>query len=188
MQIVVGVILLKTRAECIEKYGSDYFIDRKIEEGLLFKIDKGVYSEKKNVPDLALLSFKYPNAVLTMKSAFYFYGLTDVIPDVCDLATKRDAAKIRDKKVKQYFINNDFFDEGIEKADLKGYDIRIYGRERMLIELARYKSKLPFDYYKEIILNYRKILPKLNIQKIQDYALLSPKSNKVLDIIRMEVF
>lgn len=52
---------------------------------------------------------------------------------------------------------------GIEIADYKGYDIRIYNKERMLIELVRYKSKLPFDYYKEIILNYRKLLPRLDI-------------------------
>lgn len=56
-----------------------------------------------------------------------------------------------------------------------------------MIELVRYKSKLPFDYYKEIILNYRKLLPKLDIQKIQDYALMALKSNKVLEIIQMEV-
>ena len=50
----------------------------------------------------------------------------------------------------------------------------------------RYKSKLPFDYYKEIILNYRQVLPRLDIQKIQDYALITPKSNKVLEILQME--
>ena len=43
------------------------------------------------------------------------------------------------------------------------------------------------DYYKEIILNYRKLLPRLDIQKIQDYALIAPKSNKVLEILQMEV-
>ena len=57
----------------------------------------------------------------------------------------------------------------------------------MLIELVRYKSKLPFDYYKEIVLNYRKLLPQLNIQKVQDYALIAPKSNKVMDTLQMEV-
>lgn len=117
----------------------------------------------------------------------FFHGLTDVIPDECDLATKRDAAKIKDKRVKQYFVSDDFFNEGIETTDYKGYDIRIYNKERMLIELVRYKSKLPFDYYKEIILNYRKLLPGLDVQKIQDYALMAPKSNKVLGILQMEV-
>ena len=138
---------MKTRAECLEKYGSDYFIEKKIEEGELFKVGKGIYSEKKYVPEIAMFVYKYP----------------------------------------QYFIPEDFFKEGIETADYKGYDIRIYNKERMLIELVRYKSKLPFDYYKEIILNYRKLLPRLDIQKIQDYALMAPKSNKVLEILQMEV-
>jgi len=179
---------MKSREECIREYGSEYFVEKKIEEGELFKVAKGVYSENKYVPDVALYTYKYPNAVVTMKTAFFYHGLTDVIPDECDLATKRDAAKIKDEKVKQYFVQDDFFDEGIEVTEYKGYDVRIYNKERMLIELVRYKSKLPFDYYKEIILNYRKMLPQLNIQKIQDYALMSPKSNKVLEIIQMEVF
>jgi len=57
----------------------------------------------------------------------------------------------------------------------------------MLIELLRYKSKLPFDYYKEILLNYRKILPLLDMQAIQDYAYDAPKSGKVMETLQMEV-
>ena len=181
------MIVLKTRAECLKEYGSDYLIDKRIGEGKLYKIGKGIYSEKKYVPDIILFTYKYPNAVITMKTAFNLYGLTDLVPDECDLATKRNAAKIHNKKVKQYFIPEDFFDEGIEVINYKRYDIHIYNKERMLIELARYKSKLPYDYYKEIVLNYRKILPRLNIQKIQDYALAAPKSNKILDILQTEV-
>ena len=115
-----------------------------------------------------MLVYKYPKAVVTMKSAFSFYGLTDVIPDECDLATTRDAAKIKDKRVKQYFVSDDFFEEGIEIADYKGYDIRIYNRERMLIELVRYKSKLPFDYYKVIENCYHnRIYRKFRITHLQ---------------------
>ena len=179
---------MKTRAECLEEYGSDYFIEKKIEEGELYKVGKGVYSEDKYVPEIAIFSYKYPKAVLTMNSAFYFHGLTDVIPDECDLATKRDSTKIRDERVKQYFVPDPFFEEGIESAKYKGYDILVYSKERMLIELIRYKSKIPFDYYKEIILNYRKLLPQLDIQKIQDYALAAPKSNKVIETLKAEVF
>ena len=179
---------MMSRAECLKVYGSDYLIDKKIEKGELYKITKGIYSEKKYIPDLAVFSYKYPNAVITMKSAFYFYNLTDVIPDVCDLATSRDAAKIRDKKVKQYFVSDVFFKEGIETVDYKGFDIHIYSKERMLIELVRYKSKLSFDYYKEVILNYRNILPQLNIQEIQDIALMAPKSNKIMETLQLEVF
>ena len=177
-----------TREQCLRKYGSDYYIQKKIDAGELFKIDKGIYSLEKHVPEVAFLSYKYPNAIVTMKTAFYLYGLTDTIPDVCDLATTRDAAKIVDKRVKQYFVPKDFLQDGLEKFDYEGYKINIYSRERMLIELLRYKSKLPFDYYKEIILNYRKLLPQMNIQKIQDLALNAPKSNKIIESLQMEVF
>ena len=178
---------LLTRAQCLKKYGSDYRIRKAIESEELYRIDKGIYSLEKYVPEIVLISYKYPNAVVTMRSAFYMYGMTDDIPDEVDLATTRDAAKIPDKRVKQYFVADDFFKEGIERMDYKGYSIRIYSRERMLIELLRYKTKLPFDYYKEIILNYRKILPKLNIQKIQDIALAAPKSGRVMQILQTEV-
>ena len=142
---------------------------------------------KKHIPEIAIVSFKYPNAVVTMGSAFYLYGLTDVIPDVIDLATPRDAAKIKDKRVKQYFVSEEFFKEGIDHIDHEGYRISVYSKERMLVELLRYKSKLSYDFYKEVVLNYRKILPTLNIQEIQDLALDAPKSAKVLDLLQSEV-
>ena len=40
----------------------------------------------------------------------------------------------------------------------QGTSIRIYDRERMLIELIRSAKNLPFDYYKEIIESYRRII------------------------------
>ena len=103
------------------------------------------------------------------------------------MATSKDAVKIPDKRVKRYFVANDFFLEGVTTAAYQGHDLTIYDKERMLIELLRYKSKLPFDYYKEIILSYRRILPTLNIQKIQDYAFAAPKSNKILELLQLEV-
>lgn len=115
------------------------------------------------------------------------HGLTDTIPEGYDLATDRDAAKIRDGKVKQYFQPSNFMYQGVEITNYKGYAVKIYSKERMLIELLRYKSKLPFDFYKEILLNYRRILPQLDIQTIQDYALEAPKSGKILETLQMEV-
>ena len=68
------------------------------------------------------------------------------------------------------------------------YDLQIFDRERMLIELVRYKSKLSFNYYKEILGNYRRILPQLNTEKIRNYAEAVPKSDKVIRTLRTEVY
>lgn len=61
-----------SREQCLQVYGSDYYIQKKVDAGELFRIDKGVYSTEKYVPELALAAFKYPDAVVTMRSAFYF--------------------------------------------------------------------------------------------------------------------
>lgn len=129
--------------------------------------------------ELSDISRLYPKAILTMDSAFYFYGLTDTIPDQYDLATGRNASKITNNRIHQYFIPEDFLETGLEYEEAGGVKFRIYSRERMLIELLRFKARIPYDYYKEIIHSYRRILPTLNIQKIQDYALTAPNSNVV---------
>lgn len=179
--------MLMSREDCRKRYGSDYLTEQQIKAGRLFQIEKGVYSDQERVPEQAVIAFKYPKAILTMMSAFYHYGLTDVIPDRFDLATDRDASKIRDPRVHQFFMPHDFCEDGVEQADVQGYPVRVYNRERMLIELLRNKAFIPFDLYKEILLNYRRIMPQLDMQKIQDYALASPKSNRVMNALQMEV-
>ncbi len=131
---------------------------------------------------------KYPNAVFTLNSAFYYYGLTDTIPRMYYLQTDKDATKIRDKKVKQIFDNHNSMDLGVIEMQYDNTNIKIFNRGRMLIELIRHKSKMSLDYYKEIIENYRRIIYELDIQAIQEYAAVLPKTEKVMEIIQMEVF
>lgn len=182
-----GSALIMSRADCLSRYGSDYYIRKKISAGKLHRIGKGLFSEEASAPDFAVTARRYPKAVVTMLSAFYHYGLTDTIPDKTDLATDRDAAKITAPHIRQFFVPRDFFSLGVTSAVERGCEFRIYDRERMLVELLRYKSKLPFDLYKEILLNYRKIMPRLNIQKIQDYVSAAPKSNMILNALQTEV-
>ena len=113
--------------------------------------------------------------------------MTDTIPQKHYLETDKDASKIRNKEVKQIFDNNDSLDLGVMEMDYDGTKIKVFTKERLLIELIRNKNKLPFDYYKEIIGNYRKLIHKLDMQAVQEYALVLPKSNMVMEVIRMEV-
>jgi hypothetical protein len=46
--------------------------------------------------------------------------------------------------------------------DLSSEIIRIYDKERLLIELIRLQNRFPYDCYKEIILNYRAIADSLD--------------------------
>lgn len=174
--------------QCIEKFGSKYNLKKQIGAGNIYQIEKGIYSEKKYVSALEIISFKYPNAIFTMNSAFYYHNLSDVIPEKFYLMTRHSAAKISDRRVIQIFENSDVFELGAEYMEYNGTKIHVYNRERMLVELLRNKNKLPFDYYKEILGNYRKIADELNIPEIEDYAYVMPKSRMIMEALQMEVF
>lgn len=182
-----GVYMLYSYSQCIEMFGTDRKIKQAIHNEQIFKIEKGIYSDTKYISELAIISMKYPNAIFTLNSAFYYHGLTDVIPDLYHLATSKEVTKIRDKRVKQKFENSKELDLGVIKMSYNNVTIKIYNKERMLIELIRNKNSLPFDYYKEILLNYRKIINELDIQTIQEYAYILPKTNIVLETLQLEV-
>ena len=174
--------------ECKQKYKTDYEIRKLLVSGQLKRVRRGVYSDEKHESDLAIISRIYPYAVFTMNSAFYYHGLTDTIPEAYYLMTDKDAAKIRDEKVRQFFDNNNSCSLGQENKNYNGTEIRIFSRERMLVELIRNKNKLPFDYYKEIIASYRKLIYDLDIQAVQEYAMQLPKTKLVMETLQLEVF
>lgn len=151
-------------------------------------MEKGIYSDEKYVPEFQIISKKYPTAVFTLNSAFYYHHLTDVIPEKYYLATDRASSKIRDSRVVQIFENSFSIDQGAEIIEYGGVPLYMYNKERLLIELLRRKNKFPFDYYKEVLNNYRKIIDDLDVQFIQDLVIESPKSKMIMEALQMEVF
>ena len=95
-----------------EKYKDDYNLKIALQNKQIFKVEKGVYADKKNPNLLAVYSKKYPNAIITMDSAFYFYNLTDVIPAKVYLATASSSHTIDNKKINQIFVKDKIFNEG----------------------------------------------------------------------------
>ena len=182
----LGKNMVLTFAKCIEMFGSKYMIKKALAEGRLFRIAKGVYSEREHVSEVSLISAKYPGAVFTMNTAFYHYGLTDSVPEKYYLVAER-GAKISDRSVALKFENSDILLLGAVQENLNGAMVTMYNRERMLLELIRNKSGMPFDYYKEIILSYRKIIDNLDMQLVQDYLPQMPKSDMIRKVLEAEV-
>lgn len=179
--------MILTYKQCLKKFKTDYQIKRLLESKKLFKISKGYYSDNKHYLEYELLFLKYPNSVFTLNSAFYYHGLTDTIPNKYYLATDRDHAKIKDKNIKQVFIDKKTMNHGIQKIKYNGQEIIIYSKERMLVELLKNKSKLPYDYYKEIVNNYRKIVYSLDIRKIEEYINYSSRKNSISQKLSSEI-
>ena len=175
--------------ECLERYGSYYAISKEVAARRLVKIERGIYSDSKEyVSGESIMQKKYPKAVFTMESAFFYHRLTDVVPDEYSLATTARTTAIADKRVKQYFVPEGTLEIGRMELDVAGAKIAVYDLERMLIELMRYRKKLPYDYYKEVIGNYRNCLDRLYPAKLDDYLSAFPKRDAISRFLDLEVF
>ena len=170
--------------EIMEIYKNDYNLKKALNKNEIFKLDTGIYSSKKIVSPLVIYSKKYPNSVITMDSAYYYYNLTDVIPSKVYLATDRNADKINNEKIVQTFMAKNILYQGRVNLQTNDGVINIYDRERLLIELIRKKKKIPFDYYKEI----RALVDELDMYKIEEYLALFKNDMSLSNILQMEVF
>ncbi len=180
--------MIMTYREAYKKYKNDYGINNAISNKEIFKIGRGLYSDKKNIDPVIVYSKKYQNAVITLDSAFYYYKLTDYIPDKIYLAIARHARPIKDKNIVVSYIDDAIIDSGKTTVKIDNEDVNIYDKERLLVELIRKRNQIPFDYYKEIITAYRKISDKLDMAKLEKYMALFKNEANIGDALLREVF
>ena len=173
--------------EINKKYGYPLKVKEALGSGEVYRVGRGLYSDRPAVNPLAIVALKYPNAIVTMDTAFFIHGMTDVIPDKTFLATKRNATRIAEPGIVQVFMSERIFEAGKAQMDYDGTTITIYDRERMLVEAMRSSAALPFDYYKEIIAGYRRISNELEYQKIEGYISLFKRKERLRDILQREV-
>ena len=174
--------------ELKEKFGTNYKIKKAVNDGIIYKIESGIYSNKKNNHYLEIFTKKYPNAIISGDSAYYYHNLTDVIPKKIFMTTDRTSGRFNDEHIVQSYSIDNYFNLGKTSIEYEGVKINIYNKERMLIELIKNKNVTPYDYYKEIIENYRKIKNNLDIYKLQEYADIYPNGEKIMSLIQDEVF
>ena len=184
----IGAMVM-SYSKCCEKYGGRYRTECLIRNGELHKVALGLYSDKPSWSDVEVVLARYPNAVLTLQSAYYYYDLSDSIPEAFHLATDRDATKIYDDQVVQHFLPKGTNEIGVVSYKHVSAEIsRIFDKERLLIETARNKTKLPYDLYKEVVESFRNIKDTLYPAKLTDYLEAFPKKDSILRTIESEVF
>ena len=182
--------MLYTCTELLNKLGSFAKINTAVKKGRYSKISRGIYSDESPfISDLENIFAQYPNAILTLESAFAHYDLTDYIPDKYYIATSQKAHKINNPKVKQIYITDSILNIGKVVVETEYGKINIYDRERMLIELFRLKSKLSYALFKEVVKSYRELAKngEIDIHKLMNYCSQfkngSNIESQILDIV-----
>ena len=173
--------------DMLRRYGSAYQIGKAVDSGTVYKIARGLYSNERHPVPNAVACALWPQAVLTMDSAFYLHGLTDVVPELVHVATPRNSTRIRDTRIRQYFMEPALMSTGVETTGGEGSTIRTFTLERMLVELLRNAGTLPLDYYKELIASYRKIVDSLDMREVEDCMALYKRADSLFDMMQREV-
>lgn len=174
-------------SDLLEKLGGFSQINTAVKRGDYFKISHGLYSDRSPyLSELENIFARYPNAVLTLQSAFAFYELSDYVPDKYVVATSQKAHRIICDKVEQIYITDELLNIGKTTIPTKHGFINVYDKERMLIELFRLKSKLPYSYFKEVVNSYRELFKNEEIDnnKLVTYCSCFKKGINVLKKIQ----
>lgn len=171
--------MLITYKELILDGNTDQKIKQKVKNKELYKIEKGLYSTKKEFSKIEYITKKYPGAIYTLDSALYIYGYINKI-DTYPLATHHKSKIIKKEEIKQYFISSPFYELGKIKYLYAGIEVNIYDLEKLLIEVIKNKQNYTPKRYYEILNQYKKQVNKLNISKLYDYLKYYKHNEKII--------
>ena len=166
--------MLYNYKEAIEIYGTDYKLKQAISDKRIFRIEKGIYSDKRNnYTKYELILKKYSHTFLVKNSALFHIGFVDQEPETIHLGTARNALRIRDKRVTQHFystldgqepsqfylykISNALCRENIHTYTSKENDneIRLFNPSALFADLLRDRDSYSRQQFIEIVEKFK---------------------------------
>ncbi len=146
-----------------------------VNTGKLERIKQGYYrlAESENDSDAKLISELYPDGVLCMITALFYYGYSDRTPLTWDIAVDRNTSKSRFNidypYVKPYYMDKAHLDYGITEAVYEDNILKIFDRDRLICECIKHENKMDREIYNKAIQAYINDSKK-NITNLLDYA------------------
>lgn len=180
--------MIQTYKELVLDGYTDKRINEEVELKKLYKLEKGLYSNKKDYDYEEYISKKYTSAIFTLESALSIYDEEYEKTDKYYLATSHKAKVIKNEKIKQFFLSEKFFNQGITTINYHGYDVQIYDLEKLLIEFIRNKKEFSSLKFNNILNYFHKNSSKLNKEKIYKYLEEYKNDEFIRKIIDNEIF
>ncbi len=160
-----------------------------IKEGYIERIKQGYYRVirySESDSEAKLISCLYPDGVLCMTSALFYYGYSDRTPLTWDIAIDRNVSKARFNidypYVKPYYIEKTHLEYGITEAKYEDCIMRIFDKDRLICECIKHENKMDREIYNKAIIGYINDSGK-NITNLLEYAKKRNIHKKVRDRI-----
>lgn len=161
-----------TPAQLEEKGISRVYLSNMEKEGIIERIERGVYVTKDfKYDEYYLFQLKYPKAIFSYNTALYFYEMTERTPIKMDVTVYREYNPHRFKDfVNVYKVNKEFFDLGVvEKRSPQGMKVKTYNLERTVCDIIKDKDSIDIEIRNKAIKKCIKN-KEFNASKMFEYA------------------
>lgn len=135
-----------------------YAIRKIVESQIIERIKQGYYRLCKvdePISEAAQVSQLFPDGVLCMYTALFYYRYSDRTPLEWNIAVDRDTSKSRFKLdhpfVRPYYMKKEFLTFGVTTADYGDCTMQIFDRDRLICECVFCENKMDRETYNMLV-------------------------------------
>lgn len=153
-----------------------YAIRKLVNENVIERIKPSYYrlcEASEELSEATQIAQLFPDGVLCMYTALFYYRYSDRTPLEWNIAVDRDTSKSRFKLdypfVQPYYMKKEFLAFGVTTADYGDCTMQIFDRDRLICECIFYENKMDRETYNKAIQGYVADTKK-NVPKLLEYA------------------
>lgn len=147
-----------------------------VNAGKLERIKHGYYRNAENSveeSEAKLITNLYPDGIICMTTALFYYGYSNRTPLTWDIAVDRNTSKAKFNidypYVNPYYIDKKHLEYGITEAVYEDCILKIFDRDRLICECIKNENKMDREIYVKAIQTYVNDNKK-NITNLLDYS------------------
>ena len=132
-------------------------IQRMLKAGLIEKVKRGYYhwTMGSGKGDVVIISRLFPDGILCMETALFYYGYSDRNPAEWNIAIDKNASRQRTRidypSIKAYRLEPALLSIGVTRGEINFTDVRIYDRDRTICDVLRNMNKMDKEMQGEVI-------------------------------------
>jgi predicted transcriptional regulator of viral defense system len=150
--------------------------------GVLEQLSRGLYrladAPPLGNPDLVTVARRVPRGVICLVSALAFHDLTTQIPHEVYLAVPRasEPPRLDYPPVRVFRFGGRAFAAGVETHEIDATPVRIYSREKTIVDAFKYRNKIGLDTAVEALKRYRQ-QGRIDAEALRRHALACRVAN-----------
>lgn len=163
-------------------------LQKLIHQGYVEKVRYGYYQwvDHDDFSEVGTVTRLFPDAILCMDTALWYYGYSDRTPADWHLAVSKDSGKSRFRIdypfVKPYYVEPSLLELGLTVGEVDGHEVRIYSKDRLICDCLRYRNKMDKEIFNKAIQSYIAD-PGKSIPKLLEYAEMLRVKKTAKDLI-----